>query len=210
MARWPGHQDMNTKTEGEGVELTAELAEELGGRPWRRHRWRSHGCGGEATVQWLRRQGAAPCSRPNGQAQHHTWGVTPGLQACLPTGYGGGDQQQTPRRREGAPATKLQWIEQLEGELIWGDERRRCRRTEVRSPDLHGQKREREEAEQMPHMAVAETAGARRNRAARSSAIRNCHRGEGIRVSTSDRVRERVRGAAGWAELVRSSPLGLT
>jgi hypothetical protein len=68
---------------------------------------------------------------------------------------------------------KLKWIEQLEGELIWDDERRRCRRTEVRSLDLHGQKRDQEEAEQMPHTAAAETAGARRDRAARSSAIRN-------------------------------------
>jgi hypothetical protein len=66
---------------------------------------------------------------------------------------------------------KLKQIKQLEGELIWGDERRRNRRTEVRSLDLDGQKREREEVERMPHAAVAETARAHRNRAARSSAI---------------------------------------
>jgi hypothetical protein len=73
---------------------------------------------------------------------------------------------------------------------------------EVRSPDLHGQKREREEVERMTHTAAAETVGARRNRAARSSAIQNRQRGEGIRVSTSDRVRERVRGqpaGPGWS-----------
>jgi hypothetical protein len=52
--------------------------------------------------------GAAPCSRPNDQAQHHTWRATPGLQACLPTGYGGGDQQPMPRRRAGAPASQAE------------------------------------------------------------------------------------------------------
>jgi hypothetical protein len=44
-----------------------------------------------------------------------------------------------------------------------GDKRRRRRRTEAKQTDLHGQKREREEAERMPHTAMVETAGARRN-----------------------------------------------
>jgi hypothetical protein len=60
-------------------------------------------------------------------------------------------------------------IEQQGGELNWGDERRLWRRTEARPPDLHGQKRGREEAERMPHTAMVETAGARRNRAMRST-----------------------------------------
>jgi hypothetical protein len=63
------------------------------------------------------------------------------------------------------------------------------------------------EAERMPHMATAELTGARRNRAKKSSAIQNRQRGLGLE---SDRVGKRVRGAAGWAGLVWSSPLGLT
>jgi hypothetical protein len=38
------------------------------------------------------------------------------------------------------------------------------------------------EVERMPHTAAAELAGAHRNRAARSLAIQNRQRGEGIRV----------------------------
>jgi hypothetical protein len=134
---------------------------------------------------------AQPSSGYNGEGQHRAHGrmakhsttpggATLGLQACLPTGYGSEDQQQTLRRRAGAPASQDAMDRAARGRTHLG------RRTEVRSPDLHGQKREREEVEQMPHTAAAETAGARRNRAARSSAIRNRQRGEGIRVSTSD------------------------
>jgi hypothetical protein len=79
----------------------------------------------------------------------------------------------------------------------------------AKSTNPRGQMEALDEAEQMPHMAMAEPAGARRNRVVRSSAIRNRQRGEGIRVSASDRVGERE-GAAGWAGLVQSSPLGLT
>jgi hypothetical protein len=66
----------------------------------------------------------------------------------------------------------------------------------------HGRVEELDEAERMPHMATAELARARRNRATKSSAIRNRQRGEGIRVSASDQVRERVRGQParpGWS-----------
>jgi hypothetical protein len=42
----------------------------------------------------------------HGQAAKHsiTPGETPGLQACLPTGEAAETQQQSPRRRAGAPA----------------------------------------------------------------------------------------------------------
>jgi hypothetical protein len=61
-------------------------------------------------------------------------GATPGLQACLPTGDGGGDQPQTPRIRAGAPAWPSRSRSSLEGKIDWatlggdGDERRRSLR----------------------------------------------------------------------------------
>jgi hypothetical protein len=61
-----------------------------------------------------------------------------------------------------------------------------------------------DEAEKMPHMAAAELAGARRNQAMKSLAIRNRQRGEGIRVSVSDQVRERERGGS---RLGRAGPV---
>jgi hypothetical protein len=66
--------------------------------------------------------------------------------------------------------------------------------------------KELDEAEKMPHMATAELAGIGRRSRRRFEIARE----EGIRVRASERVRERVRGAADWARLVRSSPLGLT
>jgi hypothetical protein len=137
-------------------------------------------------------------------------GATTGLQACLPTGYGGGDQQQTPRRRAGAPASQAETDRAARGRTHLG------RRTEAMSTNggkiarFHSQKREREEAKRMPHTTAAETAGARRNRAARSSAIRNHQRGEGIRVSTSDRVRERGGSRLGRAGPVKPTRVDLT
>jgi hypothetical protein len=62
----------------------------------------------------------------------------------------------------------------------------------------------------MPRTAAAETAGAHRNRAARSSAIQNRHRGEGIRVSASDRVRERGGSRLGRASPVKPTRVDLT
>jgi hypothetical protein len=71
----------------------------------------------------------------------------------------------------------------------------------------HGQEEARDEAKQMHHRAAVELAGARRNRARNSSAIPSRQRGLGL---GTDREGERVRGAAGWAEPVWSSPLRLT
>jgi hypothetical protein len=75
LARTPQHEH---RDKGEEIELTGELTEEQGRGPWRRHRRCSHGCGREATIQRLRRRGAASCSRPSGQAQH--LGAMSGLQ----------------------------------------------------------------------------------------------------------------------------------
>jgi hypothetical protein len=75
---------------------------------------------------------------------------------------------------------------------------------------FHGQKREREEAERMPHTTATETAGAHRNRAARSSVIQNRQRGEGIRVSVSDRVRERGGSRLGRAGPIKPTRVDLT
>jgi hypothetical protein len=66
--------------------------------------------------------------------------------------------------------------------------------------DLHGQKREREEAERMPHTATVETVGARRDRAAKPSAThsRQREREVRVRVEASEREGERSRlGRAG-------------
>jgi hypothetical protein len=88
-----------------------------------------------------------------------------------------------PRRRSRSPSKAgPDRIEQPEGKLNWatsgdeGDERRQRRRTEAKQTDLHGQKREREEAERMPHTAMVETVGARRNRAAKPSATHSRQR----------------------------------
>jgi hypothetical protein len=70
-----------------------------------------------------------------------------------------------------------------------------------------GQEEAHGEAEQMRHRAAAELAGARRNRARNASAIQNRQRGIRVRSRPSGGESE---GAASWAELVRSSPLGLT
>jgi hypothetical protein len=53
---------------------------------------------------------------------------------------------------------------------------------EAKQTDLHGQKRERKEADGIPHTATAETAGARRNRAAKPSATHSRQREREIRV----------------------------
>jgi hypothetical protein len=63
-----------------------------------------------------------------------------------------------------------------------GVEQRRRRQTEAKQTDPRGQKRESEEAERLPHTATAETAGARQNRAAMSSATHSCQRAREIRV----------------------------
>jgi hypothetical protein len=185
------------KDKGEGIELIGELAEKRGRRQWRRHRRCSHGCASEATVQWLRRRGATPCSWPNGQAQH--LGATSGLQACRPTDEAAEIPPQAPigggqKLQRGQP-------EQIEprGQDRLGEARRRWRRMAAKPTNPRGQMEALGEAERLPHMAASELAGARRNRAKKSSAIRNRQRGLGL---ASDRVRERVRGqpaGLGWS-----------
>jgi hypothetical protein len=82
---------------------------------------------------------------------------------------------------------------------------------EARPPDCHDQMREREEAERMPRMVTAVTARARWNQATKSPVTHGHQRGRerlGLGLGSS-RVRVR-RGAADWAGLVWSNPLGLT
>jgi hypothetical protein len=90
---------------------------------------------------------------------------------------------------------------------LGGGERSRGRQTEARKTIPHGQKEERKEAVHLPHTAVAETAGARRNRAATPTAMRSRQSTRGIRVMV---CHAGERGAQpDWARLVRPNPLGL-
>jgi hypothetical protein len=132
---------MNTETEGEGGELTGELTEGAGRRPRRRHRWRIHGCGGIAP----------PSSGYDGKGKHlaHSQATTtaPHQRDTRVAGMPSNQRwQQRPaadiEKKSRSPSkAKLERIEQLEGELTRGDEQRRWRWTEAKSPDLHGQKR---------------------------------------------------------------------
>jgi hypothetical protein len=61
----------------------------------------------------------------------------------------------------------------------------------VKQTDPHGQKREHEEAEHLPHTATAETVGARHNRAATSAATHDRQRDERVRVRVRRGERER-------------------
>jgi hypothetical protein len=143
-------------------------------------------------------RGAASCSRPSGRAQHLE--ATSGLQAAI----------QPMRRRRATTSTerlgrKLQWgqPEQIkpQGRDPLGGARRRWRWLEVRSTNPRGQEEAHSEAEQMRHRAAAELAGARRNRARNSSAIRNRQRGLGL---GDNQAGERVRGGQlGWAGSVK-------
>jgi hypothetical protein len=129
LARPPQHEH---RDKGEEIELTGELAVKRGRRSWRQHRWRNHGCGREATVQRLRRRGAASCSRPRGQAQH--LGATSGLQACRPTDEATKVPLQAPRGGGRSSSEASRSRSSLEGKIHWaklggdGDERRRGRR----------------------------------------------------------------------------------
>jgi hypothetical protein len=155
---WLAGQATKTRAQRQGRrnELTGELIEERGRRPWRRHRRHNHGCGSEATVQWLRRRGAASCSRPSGQAQH--LGATSGLQACRSTDEAAEVPPQAPR---GGKKPQRGQPEQIEprGQDPLGEAQRRWRRMEARSMNPHGQMEALDEAERLPHMAAAELAG---------------------------------------------------
>jgi hypothetical protein len=107
-------------------------------------------------------------------------GATPGLQARLPTGDGGGAQQQTMRRRAGAPASQAATDRAAQGRTHLG---RQMEATPMNGGEIARSPRSEERAGGGGANAPHGSGGARRNRAARSSAIRNCQRGEGIRVS---------------------------
>jgi hypothetical protein len=203
---------MSTEAEGGGGGLIGELVEELGGRPWWRHRWRSHGCGGEATIRWATT--TAEQHRAHGQTAKHSTtsgddagGCRHAIQPARRRSYHRRHREggQKPQRGQ-AEANRASRADRL------GDARRRWRRAAAKSTNPRGQMEALDEAEQMPHMAMAEPAGARRNRAARSSAIRNRQRGEEIRVSASDRVGERERGGSrlGRAGPVKPTRVDLT
>jgi hypothetical protein len=77
---------------------------------------------------------------------------------------------------------------------------------EAKQPDPHGQQRGREKAERLPHTAMVETAGARHNRAATSSATHS-RQGErerlGLGLDAGERASEREAQPAGpgWSSL---------
>jgi hypothetical protein len=71
---------------------------------------------------------------------------------------------------------------------------------EAKSTNPHGQMEALDEAEQLPHRAAAELAGARQNRTRESSVIQDRQRGLGL---GRDQVRERVRGS----QLGRAGPV---
>jgi hypothetical protein len=89
---------MSTETEGEGGELIGELVEELGGRPWWQHRRRSHGYGGEATIQKATATAEQHCAHGR-TAKHNT---TPGGDA----GVAGMPSNRLWRRRPAADVEK--------------------------------------------------------------------------------------------------------
>jgi hypothetical protein len=140
--------------------------------PWRRHHQRSHGCGGEATIQLTTvkaEQHNVTAKQPS-TASHLE--KTPGLQT--PSNWRGGEDTATGAKEGSRSPIEIE-PEQIKprGRDRLGDARRRWRRTAVKPTNHHGQMEELDEAEQMPHMAMAELAGARRNRATKSPAIRN-------------------------------------
>jgi hypothetical protein len=117
-------------------------------------------------------------------------------------------QQRTPRRRSQS-LSKARAGQAARGRARLGDERRTRWRMEVKQTDPHGQKREHEEADHLLHTATAETAGARRNWAATTSATHSRQRAREVRVRVRRGEREREVGSAGWARLVWPNPLGL-
>jgi hypothetical protein len=82
------------------------------------------------------------------------------------------------------------------GKIYWGEARWRWRRLEVETTKPHGQDEARNEAEQNRHRSGEEFVG-------------DSQSPERIRVRVRPRG-ETSEGAAGWAEPIRSSPLGWT
>jgi hypothetical protein len=104
-------------------------------------------------------------------------------QASPHLGDGVGDPAEDAEKKEQKPQQgRARPDRAARGQARLGDERRRRRRTKAKQTDLHGQKRECKEVERMPHTATAETAGARRNRAAKPSATHSRQREREIRV----------------------------
>jgi hypothetical protein len=91
-----------------------------------------------ATIQWATTARSNTLLTAKQPPHHHTW-EAPGLQACLPTGNGGGDLAANTEKKSRSPSkAEPERIEQHEGGLNWGDERRRWRRTEAKPTDHHG------------------------------------------------------------------------
>jgi hypothetical protein len=174
LAKSPRHE---RRDRGVGGRLTEELTEELeedhGGDTVgvatvvasKRHHPVCYGDGGAAQNPW-----------PSGQAQHRTWGRRRG---CRRHPIGGDSRDTTTGTESGAetPARSSQRRSSRRGEIDRGDARGRWRRTAARPTNRRGQMEELGETKQMPCMATAELAGARRNRAAESPAIPNRQRG---------------------------------
>jgi hypothetical protein len=142
-------------------------------------RWRSHGCGREATNQRLRRQGGGivlMAERPS-TALRRRQGCKVAIQPTRRWRTTASSEELRRKLQQGQP-------EQIkpQGRDPLGGARWRWRRLEARTTNPHGQEEAHGEAEQMRHRAAAELAGACRNRARGSSVIRNRQRG--IRVRT--------------------------
>jgi hypothetical protein len=176
LARPPSHEHRDR----EGRRKTHRWARiGAGRRPWQRHRWCSHGCGGATPPssglrRW--RRSTVPTAKRPSTAPH--LGKMPGLQTCHPTGEVVETPQQAPRRGAETPARSSRSRSSRRGEIDQGDARRRWRRTTAKPTNRHSQMKEREEAERMPRLAMAEPVGARRNQATKSPAIHSRQREE--------------------------------
>jgi hypothetical protein len=116
--------------------------------------------------------GAAQCSGPNGQAPHRIWRRHRGCRHH-PTGEEAKTPPQAPRRGAEAPASSYQSTSSHRGLDRLGDARWRWCRTAARPTNRHGQMEALGETKRLPRMATAQLAGARRNQATKSPAIRN-------------------------------------
>jgi hypothetical protein len=163
LARSPRHEH---RDRGVGGRLIEELAEELE---------EDHGSDtvGAATVVASKCHhpvcyddgGAAQNPWPSGQAQHRTWGRRQGCRRHPTSRDGGGATVGTESGAE-KPARSSRRRSSRMGEIDRGDARGRWRRTAARPTNHRGQMEELGEMKQMPHMAMAQLIGARRNGAA--------------------------------------------
>jgi hypothetical protein len=114
---------------------------------WRRHRRRSHGYGGEATIKWA--TATAEQHSAHGQAPHRTWRRRRGWKRH-PIGEAAGTPLQAPRRGAEAPARSSRSRSSHRGLDRLGNARRRWRWTAAKPTNRHGQMEELDEAEQIP------------------------------------------------------------